>query len=42
MEWYWLIYDGTGSVDGSSMQLVIGGTGSIEGGSSWSLVVLGQ
>ena len=34
MKRYWLIYDGTGSVEG--------GTGSVGGGTGWYLVVLGQ
>ena len=40
MKRYWLIYDGTGSVEGA--WLVLGGTGSVGGGTGWYLVVLGQ
>ena len=54
MKRYWLIYDGTGSVEGGSgwclvvlvsrrrYWLVLGGTGSVGGGTGWYLVVLGQ
>ena len=54
MEWNWLIYDGTGSVEVGncwkwwywvSMErywLIYDGTGSVEGGTGWYLVALGQ
>ena len=51
MEWYWLIYDDTGSVEGASgwywvsmwqCWLIYDGTGSVEGGTGWYLAVLGQ
>ena len=51
MKRYWLIYDGTGSVEGGtwwywvSMKrywLIHDGIGSVGGGTGWYLVVLGQ
>ena len=54
MKRYWLIYDGTGSVEGGTgwylvvlgqweaYWLVLRGTGSVGGGTGWYLVVLGQ
>ena len=41
MEWYWLIYDGTGSVEGVGTWLnwrywlVLGVTGSVDGVGTW-------
>ena len=43
MERYWLIYDGTWSVEGSTgYWLVVGGAGSVWSGTNWYLVVPGR